>query len=258
MATLTTTRPLRIATWNVNEGVRRDKSDGDQTTFDNVLDAIAVFDIDILALQEVRFEVDGRSRLLDAVRRNTHLTQSVDAPLSVSSFSSGAEVGLAVLSCFPIVRNREHRFVNPNLRAVWNGREMRSHDKGVLVGTVDTAIGQVDVGSVHVFPFHRFGRGADDSEFRAVWGSLAQGLSQSSGRPLILAGDFNTPRRELVHGALTRRLSSALGGRPTHAGAAIDDILYSSDFATREPAQVVDTFSDHDLCIATLQPAGPR
>jgi endonuclease/exonuclease/phosphatase family metal-dependent hydrolase len=160
--------------------------------------------------------------------------------------------GLGVLSRYPIRQWRLHLLQNPELRAVHDGVEMLSHDKGVLVCTLIIPNGSIDVASLHVFPFHRFGRTAQDAEFGRVWTSLADGANHSSTRSIVLAGDFNTPQRTLALRALHRPFVSAVGDRPTHNGQSIDDILYSSDLSPVRPVEVVPTFSDHHFCVAEL------
>jgi endonuclease/exonuclease/phosphatase family metal-dependent hydrolase len=214
VATLT---QLRVGTWNIHEAMplTGTPTQGRHAVIDEVVDQVCDNEIDILAMQEVEFGSDGTSSVLSALTRRTPLRH---------------------VRAYPI-----------------NGKEMRSHDKGFMVCAVPVGGRDMTVVSLHSFPFHRFGRRPEEPDFREVWETFARTLTSGfSTEYLVICGDFNTANRRLVTDLLDPRMTRAIGSTPTHRGMPIDDILLSPAFGAGTDAQIVDTFSDHHLCLADL------
>jgi hypothetical protein len=110
--------------------------------------------------------------------------------------------------------------------------------------------------SLHAFPFHRFDRRADDKRFALIWSDLAAKLHQNDGQPVVACGDFNTDRRDLLIDRATAPLRQAIGQEVTHAGRAVDDIIYSGGLELIR-RDVIPTMSDHALCIAEFRAVAP-
>jgi endonuclease/exonuclease/phosphatase family metal-dependent hydrolase len=243
---------LRIGSWNVREGLPDPSTDPlDRPAALASLAALVIEQrIDVLAMQEVDYDVIGRSSVLTTLRTETALQYIHADQLSPSSYLPGYRSGLALASRTPIVGRGMERFPNPGLVT----GDMRSYDKGVLAGTVQAGGMRLTVVTAHSFPFRRFGATPDENRFAPVWQALAEHLGKLDD-PLVLCGDFNTPRRELLTARTDRPLSRAIGDRPTHRGLATDDILYSAGLTVSGTPRVLDSFSDHDLCVATFEPA---
>jgi endonuclease/exonuclease/phosphatase family metal-dependent hydrolase len=252
VATLT---QLRVATWNIHEAMplTGTPTQARHAVIDEVVDQVCDNEIDILAMQEVEFDSDGTSSVLSALTRRTPLRHVRAFPISPSSFLTGHYAGLAIVSRFPIGHTERHKLPNPYLRTTHNGKEMRSHDKGFMVCAVPVGGRDMTVVSLHSFPFHRFGRRPEEPDFREVWETFARTLTTGfSTEYLVICGDFNTANRRLVTDLLNPRMTRAIGSTPTHRGMPIDDILLSPAFGAGTDAQIVDTFSDHHLCLADL------
>lgn len=248
---------LRVGSWNVREGLPDGTDDpaGRVTAMADLAAALAAYPVDVLALQEVDFDPSGASAVLDALRAHTPLRHVYAEPVSPSAYLAGHAAGVGIASRVPVVEHGLELMPNPGLRLQWRGEAVYSFEKGMIAGAVELAGLRVTVTSVHLFPFRRFGRTPEEPEFAPIWRDLADQLGKFADEPLVVCGDFNTPRRDLLLRAADRPLSRAVGERPTHRGLPIDDILYSADFAEVATPDVVRTFSDHDLCVAHLAPA---
>lgn len=219
----------------------------------NVAAPIERHEIDVVALQEVDFDRSGRSRVLADIHANTELRHIEVFPYSPSAFFPGARAGVAVASRYPIVRKREFTLPNPGLRITRDGRTYDSYDKGMLACEIEADGKALTVVSVHMFPFHMFERPADHDDFHEIWWTLRRHLGELGAlRPLVVAGDFNTDDRRLLRDVDGRPLTGTTQGQVTHRGYAADDILFSPEVPDPPRAQVLDTFSDHRLCLVDL------
>jgi endonuclease/exonuclease/phosphatase family metal-dependent hydrolase len=242
---------LRVATWNVREGVpvgNNDSSYRDDLVETTLLQA----HVQVAALQEVPFTEDDIS-VLDVVGKRIGLSHSAFFPMSPSTYRKDHETGVAVLASRPLRNVARHVLPNPELRYDSNGETLRSYDKGVLSTSIVWNGQPVVIITLHTFPFHAFDRRAEDPAFEFIWESLASTIDEYADDRLIVCGDFNTSRRHLLMTKLLRaELVRAIGEKETAPGASADDILYSKHFTLLD-SQVRRTFSDHGLCIAELQ-----
>lgn len=239
---------LRVATWNVHEGIPIDGAiPGDPSAFWAALVDAAV---DVIALQEVCFPATGELGDLALAAELARMPHVASFPLSGSSLREGELAGLALLSRYPFRDEKQEKLPNPRLRHERGGTVVTSHDKGLLSVVVDRNGSSVRVVSLHAPPFHRFGRAPQ--EFGPIWKALAGSIGRLDDLPLLVGGDFNTAHRELLTDQVDARLRQAFADQITHRGQATDDILYSDafDLVSRE---VIDTWSDHAFCLAEFE-----
>jgi endonuclease/exonuclease/phosphatase family metal-dependent hydrolase len=250
-------RVLRVATWNVHEGLPAGIDHGPPIArvFDGMVDLINDLDIDVICFQEVDYTPELKSNTLNAVARGTALSHFAAYDLSPSSFFPGMRTGVAIASRFPLYGQKKTKLPNPNLTVRVKSGRIGSHDKGHLSAKVDLWGREVSIVSLHALPFHVFGQEAADPRFGYVWENLARGLTTRQDAPLLVCGDFNTPQRDLVLSDATTHLNRAVGDQPTFDDLALDDILYSRHFEERR-TRVVPNFSDHRACVADLELAG--
>jgi len=211
-------------------------------------------EIDVIALQEVDFDRRGSSRVLDDIHANTKLRHIQRFPFSPSAFFPDARAGVAIASRYPIVQKREVILPNPELRITRDDQVYDSYDKGMLVCEINADGRPLILVSVHMFPFHMFERDADHGDFDGIWRALRKHLGElGAARPLVVAGDFNTDNRGLLRDVDGRPLTGTTRGQVTHRGYAADDILFSPEVPFPPRAEVLDTFSDHRLCLVDLR-----
>ena len=244
---------MRVATWNVREGVPEgyEKRPPHSTVLDDMAAKVRELELDLLVLQEVDFSSNGDSHVINAIKSDTHLQNSREYSYSPSSFYAGMRAGMALVTRFPIVRHSSFLLPNPDLKVSYEGRQVGTFDKGVLSCVVDMNGIRTSVVAVHMFPFHMFERSASDPAFASGWEHIRR-LIARLGEPLIVAGDFNTSKRDLVVRGSEQRLQSAVDAQITHRGFSADDILYSAGRFRIDRVDVLDNFSDHQLCVAEL------
>jgi endonuclease/exonuclease/phosphatase family metal-dependent hydrolase len=244
-------RPLRVATWNVHEGFPVEDGVSGEQAKSQIISLLSDLDIDVLGLQEVDFDADARSGILDVITANTPLIHVAHNILSESSFIPAGRAGVAVASRFPLGNLRRMEFKNPDLAVQLDGKQIRTHDKGLLSATVALPDRLLSVVSLHAFPFHIFGHHASDGIFAPIWSRLSEELGRFECQPVVIFGDFNTNKRELVLESASHALERAIKDLPTYKDQSYDDILYSPDFSARS-TRTIDNFSDHRLCVTEL------
>lgn len=237
------TSTIRVGAWNVHEGMTQ----GGQS-FEECVDRVLAERLDLLALQEVPFSGGERpSPLLVSLAERTQLRHHAANVLSPAWLARGQLSGVAVASRFPIEASTTGTLPNPGLKSP----DMISFDKGTVTARIEARGRVMAMTSLHLPPFHRFGRRAEDRSFGYIWDDLAKQLEPEGDELLIIAGDFNTPHRQL----LLRRMNAGLRSSvtvPTHKGRTIDDIVHSTS-AEQVSSRVVQTFSDHCLCVVELR-----
>lgn len=252
---------LRVGSWNIHEAVpagHREAADWDaelaQKTRQEIVEIIRECKFDLVGLQEVDF-VGSESGTLQYIREYTQLKYIAQGVLSESSFTGGDSAGVAIASRFPLRNENTQGLPNPQLKGEINGVRIRMYDKGYISADVALPWGAMSMISLHAFPFHLFRRNPADPEFTNIWSKLSGDLAKFSPGPLIMCGDFNSDRRDLVWGDSGLSLSAAVAHEPTYRNESYDDVLFSSGFALKV-ARVIDNFSDHKLCYAELRLPG--
>ena len=148
--------------------------------------------------------------------------------------------GLALVSRFPLESVTRTFFPNPCLRL----DRLRSFDKGVMTAAITVGGHSVSVAGVHLFPFHRFGRRAEEDDFTPIWDLLGNEIAKQAKGPVFVAGDLNTRRRDLIPPHIVALDPAVRTG--------VDDILYGAG-ARLISVSTVPGFSDHPLCVAEFE-----
>lgn len=242
---------LRVASWNLHEGLPADE-DGTSPSPDTSHEVAALLrdnGVDLVGFQELDLDTNGESVTLRRVVEQTALRHTVVQRLSESSFFSGRFAGVALASRYPLTDVTRHLLPNPQLSVGSGGKVLRSHDKGLLAATVQAPGASFNAVSVHTLPFHFFRREADDHAFSGMWSALATSLQSLTGLPLVVCGDFNTEKRDLILAAESLHLDASMTGHKTYRDLGLDDILHSPHF-TLACVEALANFSDHRLCVA--------
>lgn len=246
--------PFRVATWNILG--RRVAGTHEVARAGAVRSIIDRHPVDVLCLQEVHFygdEPDGQ--LVEELSR-AGLGHFVGSPLSKSHLDSSAGLGIGIASATPLSQPVTFQLSNPGLRASVRGEQWVLHDKGLLGCAVQTPDGrEIQVYSLHLFPFHEFGVADNDHMVEAMWSEFwnyADKLVDSG--ELILAGDFNQVSRESAARRWSRNKWQFLLNDlvTTSFGLPLDEIALSWS-PVCSGARSVPTFSDHHLAIADVR-----
>jgi endonuclease/exonuclease/phosphatase family metal-dependent hydrolase len=241
---------IRAVTWNAHGGL---PAKSGQRSFADSLYTLNKLEPDLVALQEL--EVDPSSGRFAGP--STDIVVATDlkyvaafAP-SPSHHTEGRALAVALASRWPLESIRRILLPNPHLKfenEEWGS--VTTHDKGLVLADVRIDAGFLTSGSLHTYPFRRFGRNAREPAFAPVWSALANEIDQLAGVPLILGGDFNTEDRGLLFGPLRRTgLRSAAGSVQSRPGGeCYDDITYTVPIHP-VASYAEKTFSDHHMVI---------
>ena len=110
------TPSVRVATWNIREGMPVDGSGKEQA--EEIVRILTDANVDVVALQEVAFDQNGNSPILEKISRQTQLQHVSGFSLSRSSFNSKYDSGVAIASRLPHSVADRVRLPNPHLRIV--------------------------------------------------------------------------------------------------------------------------------------------
>lgn len=161
-------------------------------TRDGLLDVITFIKAqqsDIITLQEVH----GSDRLLQAneIARALGMTSVVFDVYADSHLEEGQALGQAIISRYPIVQREFVLFENPKLTMdAPNGGVWVMHDKGVTRCSLSVEGRMLDVATVHMPPFRKFGMDPLAQEWSNFRADYARKLSTQA--PVaLLQGDFN-------------------------------------------------------------------
>ncbi len=245
------TKVLRVGTWNIHEAVPIDQNlQAADKMRREVVDFLIRYRLDVVGLQEVDFESSSRSLTLETIRDHTPLRFRAYSVLSKSSFYPVGQAGVAIVSRLPVKNVKRQRFRNPELDGDIKGVPIRMFDKGLVSAGVVMDQRVISAVSLHAFPFHLFERDAEDPAFSRIWSDLSENLAALTSTPLVVCGDFNTSKRDLIADSRLA-LSRAIIGQSTYRNDSIDDMLFTRDFQLQR-VEVIDNFSDHKLCYAEL------
>ncbi|NEC88787.1 endonuclease/exonuclease/phosphatase family protein [Streptomyces sp. SID12501] len=242
---------LRVVGWNIREGVP--VRDPGRPVAEALRADVAPLHPDVIAMQEVPFTPGGESPLLDRVQPLLGLPHRLSFPYSPAMHVDGGRAGLALLSRHAWHEESRLLLPNPRLRHSGPAGELVSWDKGMLFGRLRFCGRDLWIGSVHLPPFHLFGRQPDDPVVRPVWEGLTNFIQALPSAPLIVCADLNTERRDLLGDLLRGRLlRGAIKEGTSRIGMAVDDILIGPEL-TLHDCRVRYGFSDHALCAVELE-----
>lgn len=168
---------IRVAAYNIKHGLGMDSV----IDLERVADVLRPLDADVVTLQEIDVGAE-RSGGVDQARRLGELL-GMSAHFGDFMPYQGGEYGMAVLSRLPVLGVENHRLPD--------GEEPRTALEVVVLPSA--ASGPVSVVGIH---FYR-----TPEERRAQADSLSI-LLADRGHPVILAGDFNSFRGDIVLRAL--------------------------------------------------------
>jgi endonuclease/exonuclease/phosphatase family metal-dependent hydrolase len=252
MPTITTERPLRVATWNIEHG----------TQFGNISEELVRIDADVLLLQEVdmfcrRSGNRHVARDLAAVLHMNWVFAGEFQEIGESTGNVAALTGQAVLSRFPITDASSLVFdTQAKLRWKLSPIQPRRGGRMTLVGRT---------AGIRLYNTHIESGGDDELRKRQLDEILqAQARSVRSDEPVMIAGDFNNPPQAtsmMFKGLTAERFIDALGRDPERVTSIrhhypIDWIFLRN--LTAEEGYVVQTrqASDHYALVTKLHPVG--
>ena len=144
---------------------------------------------DIITLQEVqqKTDYDQAAIIASALGYEYYFHDSV----SDSHIDTDCRLGNAIISRHPLSRHAFKFFDNPHVQTKWeDGTIATSFDKGYTRCTASVDTIEVEIVSLHLMPFRRFGVELSSSLARKVIRDVTNKLVLSS-EHLLVQGDFN-------------------------------------------------------------------
>lgn len=215
---------------------------------------------DVLGLTEVHLEdEDGSSHMADCLTQQLGLPYKSVRYAHESHLDTSKQMGTAILSRYPIVRDETFVLESPKLEVDRpNGDHWVMYDKTAQRVTLQTEHGQVDAVNLSYFPFHHFNRRMDEPAFAGLRSQLVD-ILVADGNPTIVLGDFNNkfvPFGKAFPELFTHGFAEAIITPTTVAGFSdqqLDHILYPQEFFEASDGFAIDIRSDHLAVGATLR-----
>jgi endonuclease/exonuclease/phosphatase family metal-dependent hydrolase len=244
---------MRVATWNVGGGYVSTNNNLEFNTenLDYFIDELEKVKPDITCFQEIHTSKRNDQPRIIANKLNT--TYFKTASIASSHLKDGEELALSIVSNYPILYSKFHKLTNPNLKMIFKGEEVTSHDKGFLEIRVLYQGETISVLSGHMVPYHNFGRNFTEDEFKQIRGEI-ESLITKTAMPTVICADMNFPNIEqLIPKVFKKGYTSILDDEPTTPkGKKLDKIIISKDWIYTKTG-IVKGIADHYLCLADIE-----
>ncbi len=231
------------------------------------------FQPDILSLSEIHLEnaeclenaeSDNdrhlcSSEMVRTIAMELDLTYVRCFPQSPSHLDTSKNLGVAILSKFPIVSYETFFLPNPKLEiSKSDGSHWIMFDKGAQKVTLDIEGDLVNVVNLHYFPFHHFGRKLNEKAFSDIRIALVNLLAPEDDTPTIVTGDFNNRGITLAEAFpelfLDNKFQEAMLAETTVVGLKdqFDHILYTPGRLQIKHCETERNLSDHYALFAEM------
>jgi len=216
--------------------------------------------IDVLSLSEVHLEGKHKSEMTERIAEALGMPYSAAMSLSPSFLDTGKQIGMSVISRYPITGQEEFIIPSPKIEVDRpNGEHWVMLDKGGQRVYLDIDGKKVAIVNFSYFPFHHFNRRVDEPEFKDVRMQLLDVLLVDPSVPTIVTGDFNCKGFKITDAFKElfedTKLKQAVKVSSTVVGAddQLDHILYQPHYFSAKDGFAELNDSDHLAIGATLQ-----
>ena len=166
----------------------------------------------------------------------------------------GEKLSIAIISKYPIVTSKFNLLPNPNLKFMWKGQMVSSHDKGLLESVINYQGLNIRIVSGHMVPFRKYEKNFMDKEFSNIRDEIEK-IVLSKQMPQAICADmnYNEDIKALLPNVFANGLSSTLKDVPTTPkGRKYDKIIISKEWQLIE-SNIIKGKADHYLCFAELK-----
>ena len=248
---------LKIATYNISGGFYEDdqsvdyldkeKSDNiDLRLLNETVKIINDENIDVICFQEII--TTGNIDYIGMIMEKTDLKYEEHFKLSPNHLVENTDLGIAILSKYPIESSIKKMFTNPRLsKTTSSGNTYYSFDKGLLVSKINVDGNYIDVLTHHGFPFRRFNTTPEANE--SVFVEFDNYIKEFN--PDVVTGDFNAECFIDMMPYMRENYVKTIDAPTTDDGKKFDNILIKN--GKNYTTKIIEALSDHFVVIEEIE-----
>lgn len=248
---------LKIATYNISGGFYEDdqsvdffdKSKSDDIDLRMLNETIKIINeenIDIICFQEII--TTERIGYIKRLSDGTNLKYYEQFETSPCHLVENAEMGIAILSKYPIESSIKKMFTNPRLsKTTSSGNTYYSFDKGLLISKVNINGNYISVLTHHGFPFRRFNTTPEANE--SVFVEFDNFIKELN--PDVITGDFNAEGFIDMMDYTRDNYIKTIDVPTTDDGKKFDNILIKN--GKNYTTKIIESLSDHFVVIEEIE-----
>ena len=248
---------IKIANYNISGGFYEDNQtvdffdkdkakDIDLRLLNDIVKIINDEKIDIICFQEII--TTERINYINMIMEKTDLKYAEYFELSPCHIVENTEMGIAILSRYPVNNSIKRLFTNPMLSKTTSiGNTYYTFDKGILVSEIEINNSKVKVLTHHGFPFRRFNSTPEDNKNTFIeFDNYIKDLN-----PNIITGDFNSENFLDMMDYTRLNYIKTIDEITTDDGMKFDNILIRNNYSYS--SKIIKSLSDHFVVIVNIE-----
>lgn len=247
----------RIASYNISGGFYDDdqsidffdKAKSDDIDLRLLNDTVKIIndeDIDVICFQEII--TSERINYINRIMESTNLKYEEHFETSPCHLVENTEMGVAILSKYPIEDSIKKMFTNPRLsKTTSSGNTYYTFDKGLLISRINVNGSYITILTHHGFPFRRFN--STPEENRDVFVEFDNYIKKYN--PDVVTGDFNAENYIDMMDYTRDNYIKTIDGITTDDGKKFDNILLRGNF--NYSSKIIKSLSDHFMVISDIE-----
>jgi len=248
---------LKIASYNISGGFYEDdqsvdffdkstSNDIDLRLLNDIIKNINNEEIDIICFQEII--TTKRIHYIDRIMENTNLKYEENFETSPNNTIENTNVGIAILSKYPISKSIKKLFTNPMLsKTTSSGKTYYTFDKGLIVSTIIINGTSLNIMTHHGFPYRRFNSTPEENkDYFIEFDNFVKEYNLD-----IVTGDFNSENFMDLMSYTSENYIRSVNAPTTNDGKKFDDILLRKN--TNYSSKVIKSLSDHFMIISEIE-----
>lgn len=239
---------MRIATWNIGGCFILDENSKEYSieSVQFFCDQLNALEPDVVCLQEAHLSQ------IDYLTKECGYLYSASKVIAESHLKTEEKLTIAILSKYPIISEEFCQLSNPNLVFEWKGKPARSHDKGLLVATLQFNQMKLRIISGHMVPWRKYNRSPLELDFKHIQTELSN-VFINSDLPTIAGIDLNwNDVHALLPKVFEAGFTSLIEGELTTPRGGMYDKILTSPHCKNLKSTVVRGKADHYLCYSDI------
>lgn len=246
---------MRVVSWNIGGGFisSRKEKIWDLENLDYFIKELKKINPDLICFQEIHSSKNNNQTKLIAKSLGFEYFEYIK--IAKSHIKENENLGLSIISKYPILKSKFQKLTNPNLEFIWKGKKQKSHDKGFLEILINYKNNQIKVFCAHTVPFRKFGRDFLEDEFKIIRDEI-EDLILKDNIPKIICVDinFNKEIDKLIPKIFNKKnnFKNILQNKiTTPKNRRYDKIIISKEWKC-EKFKIIEGKADHFLCYADI------